>query len=50
MPQNVTHSTKMLPHRQQSRRRDPRLAALPSSPIRAVFSDSNRWAVEPTVK
>ena len=50
MPQNVTHSTKMLPRKQQSRRRPPTPDGFALSPIRAVFLDSNRWVVEPAVK
>ena len=45
MPQNVTHSTKMLPHKQQSRQR-PTLSGFAFVPLRAVFSDSIRRAVE----
>jgi hypothetical protein len=41
MPQNVTHSTKMLPHKQQSRQPIRKLAALPS-PIRC-FWGGNVW-------
>ena len=48
MSQTVMHGAKMLPQKQQSRQR-PRSAALPSSPIRAVFLDSISWVVEPAV-